>query len=153
MYNVKNVIRQRNQPALYYLTDGLPRGFVSEELMKPDHEPSRSAMPDRILINSSQITLRTKLHQQQSKQHSLTYNNLFAPNSRYKIMLIGFSGYTIVCNLLFCVERANAYFILFVYSSLIAMTPNSYLVVSNSFPLPHNENLFQLMLFEHPFYH
>jgi hypothetical protein len=44
---VRNVVRQANQPALYYLSDGPARGFVREELLLV---PSGTELPpDRIL--------------------------------------------------------------------------------------------------------
>jgi len=33
IHTIRNAVRQRGQPALYYLTDGPPRGFVREELL------------------------------------------------------------------------------------------------------------------------
>ena len=46
-HTVRNVVRQSGQPALYYLTDGPPRGFVREELLIVP--PGTELPPDRVL--------------------------------------------------------------------------------------------------------
>jgi hypothetical protein len=49
LHSVRNVVRQSNQPAVYYLSDGPSRGFVREELLviPPDTE----LPPDGVLTH------------------------------------------------------------------------------------------------------
>ena len=46
-HTVRNAVRQRGQPALYYLTDGPPRGFFREELLIVP--PGTDLPPDGVL--------------------------------------------------------------------------------------------------------
>ena len=47
-HTVRDAVRQTGQPALYYLADGPPRGFVREELLIV---PADTELPpDRVLV-------------------------------------------------------------------------------------------------------
>lgn len=52
---VRNVVRQHDQPALYYLVDGPARGFVREELMSVPHD---TELPPDQIFKGSKISLR-----------------------------------------------------------------------------------------------
>jgi len=47
IHTIRNAVRQSGQPALYYLTDGPPRGFVREELLIVP--PGTELPPDGVL--------------------------------------------------------------------------------------------------------
>jgi len=51
IHTVRNMVRQSGQPALYYLSEGPPRGFVREELLIVPHVTELP--PDRVLIRST----------------------------------------------------------------------------------------------------
>jgi len=47
-HTVRNAVRQRGQPALYYLNDGPARGFVRERLLVVSR--GTELLPDRVLM-------------------------------------------------------------------------------------------------------